>query len=45
MQIIEVNCAIETASYKETHFIVDEDTGDLAVVVIKLLKDEPVSGG
>lgn len=45
MQIVEVYGAIKTACNKEAHLVADEDTGNLAVVVVQLLEDEPVSGG
>ena len=41
MEVVEANGAIKTACGEQAHFIVDEDAGDLTIMVCQLFEDKP----
>lgn len=44
VEVVHADCPIKAASDEETHRVADKDGRDLAVMVVKLLKDEPLGG-
>ena len=41
VQVVKVNSSVETASHEQAHLVVDENGGDLPIVIVQLTEDEP----